>query len=326
MNRRKHLRMLTGLAAVTGLDRIAYAQSEWKPSRPIRLVIPQVPGGPMDNFGRAIGERLSRAIGQPVVMDYKPGGGFVIAAEHVVRQPPDGLTLFLTSSTFSTNTLLSKVSYDPQLDFIPVIHLADIDVVVAVNSKMVDARTPQELLAWARQNPAKAFFALPVKGGTGHLLGELINKRASLSMQPVFYRGSAPMMLDVIGGQVPLVIETIATLREFARQGTVALIASSGANRIAGYSSVPTLHESILPGVVYSAWYCIHMPAKAPPEIVARLNREFNLIVKDPAVASLFQQGGATIRGGSPEEAARTVAERHRLTAQIIREANIKVD
>lgn len=324
MKRRDWMQGVAGVAAAAAFPS-AFA-NDWAPSRPIKLVIGFAPGGPMDQFGRAIGERLGQRLGQPVVMEYKPGGGQVIAAEHVLRSPADGLTLFLTSSTLGTNALLTKVSFDPVQSFTHLVHIADIDVVVSVNSKLVPARTAQEFLAWAKEAGDKAFYALPTKGGTGHLVGELINKRGGLKMQPVFYRGTAPMMTDVVAGQVPLVIETIASVREFAKPGgAVSLIASSGSGRVPGYPNLPTLSESVFPGFDCSAWYCMMLAANTPKEIVARLNRELNVVLGDPGVANLFTQGGASMRGGSPEAATRMLEERQKLTAQIIKDADIKV-
>lgn len=325
MDRRTSLKTMASIATGLATTLPAFGQSEWAPAKPLKMVIGYTPGGPMDQFGRAIGDRLAKRLGQQVIMDYRPGAGQVIAAETVMRAPPDGLTLFLTSSTFASNTLLQKTNFDPLKDFTPVIQLASIDVVVSVNPKLVPVRTPQEFVAWVRSNPTKAFYALPTKGGTGHIVGELMNKRGDLSLQPVYYRGTAPMMTDVVGGQVPIVIETIASLREFARKGYIDLIASSGPWRVPGYPDLPTLGESVFPGFSYTSWYCMHLPAGASKEVVGRLNRELNEIMKDPFVADLFVQGGATVQGGSPSDAAKMLAEYQRVTAQIIKESNISV-
>lgn len=324
LNRRDSIRAVTaaalGLAGFSG----RLAAADWVPDKPIRLVLPYTPGGASDMLSRMIAERLSTRLGQPVVMEYKPGGGLVIGSEYVARQPPDGTTLYLTTTTFNLHPLLSKTSYDPVKDFTHLALLADVPMVIAANPAKVGFRTPQEFLAWARQNPGNAFYALPTRGGTGELIGELINSRAGVKLQPVIYKGGAPMMVDVLAGQVPLSVETLGTFRPYLESRQMVLIAVAARTRLQAYPQVPTLSETVLPGFDISAWFALQMPRGVPEPIVSRLNREVNEILKEQAMINAFAQVGATVVGGSSQSASETIAARTALFGQIIKTANIK--
>lgn len=320
--------LIAGASVAMGLSQpcIAAGEPEWKPTRPIKWVHPAAPGGASDVLARLIMDRLGQRLGQPVVIEYRPGAGSAIAAEYVMQQPPDGHALFFTTTTFNLNPLINRTRYDPLKDFTQLILVADINMVLAANASGRRFRSPQELVAWARQNPGQAFVALPNKGGTGELIVSLINLATGAKLQPVIYKGGAPMMTDVLGGQVPLAVESMATFGEYVKSGQIVPIVASGKRHLPGYPQVPTLNETIVPGADINAWFALQMPPGVPPRIVARLNREINEIIRDPQVIEGFARGGATMVGGTPQAAAETIAARTEVFRKIINDAHIKAE
>ena len=324
MKRRNAMGAMVATTLSLGLARAAHAA--WTPDRPLKIILPTTPGGASDKYARLIADRLRPRLGQPVVIDYKPGGGQAIAGEFVARQPPDGYTMLLSSSGFNLNSLLTKTSYDPIKDFTQLIHLADVPMMVAVNPAKVSIRTPQDLIAWAKANQERAFYGLPVRGATGQLIGELINLRGHLKMQPVVYKGGAPMVTDLLAGQIPVAIEQVATFREFVKTGQLALVAAAGKTRATSAPQVQTLSETVFPGFDINAWFAIQMPRGVPADIVSRLNLELNEIMKDPLVVEAYTSDGAIVVGGSSDAATQTIMARTANFNQIVKDANIKLD
>ena len=300
--------------------------SEWSPTRPIKWVHPAAPGGASDVLARMMIERLAKRLGQPIVMEYKPGGGSAIAAEYVLQQPADGHTLFFTTTTFNLYPLMAKARYDAVADFTHLIVVADINMVLASNPNLLKVASPQDLVRWAKANPALASVALPNKGGTGELVMELINLMTGTRLQAIIYKGGAPMMTDVVGGQVPLVVESMATFGEFIKAGKITPILVSGKKRLPNYPQVPTLNETLVPGADVNAWFALQMPRGVPAPVVARLNREVNEVIRDPAIVEAYERGGATMVGGSSAEATQLITNRAAMYARIVKDANLKAE
>ncbi|MBB1628332.1 hypothetical protein A9974_24145 [Achromobacter sp. UMC71] len=301
------------------------AQEEWKPTRPLKWILPAAPGGGSDGLSRLITDRLAKRLGQPVVMDYRPGAGSSIAAENLMQQAADGHAVMFSSTTFNIFPLLNAVRYDPLNDFVQLMLVADVNMVLAQNTRDGVFSSPEELVTWAAANPDKAFVGIPNKGGTGELVINLINLATGSKLQPVIYRGGAPMMTDVLGGQVAMAVETMATFGEFIKAGQVHPIALSGIKRMKNYPDIPTLDETIVPGSDINAWFSMQMHKNSPPNAVARLNKELNEIILEPAIVEEFARAGAEMRGGTSEFAFKTIQTRVEVFKKIIRDANIKV-
>jgi tripartite-type tricarboxylate transporter receptor subunit TctC len=325
MNRRDALKLFTLLATPLSSIAEAWGQKAWAPAGAVKMVVPFSAGGPLDLYARAIDDRLSQRIGQPVVPDYRPGAGQAIAGDFVRRQAPDGLTLFIVTTSFLVNSLLTPVPFNPLDDFAPLIHLGDADLIIAVNNAKVKCRTPEEFIEWAKSNKEGALYGIPNRGGGGNLVGELINSRAGLSMQSVAYRGSAPMMIDLIAGNIGVIIETVGTVRPFLDTNQITIIANCSSRRNPDFPDVPTLAETVLPDFDLRAWYGILMPAKTPAPILERYNSEIQEILKDPAVVDLFARNSLSVTGGTPEAFKNMLQSSYALYKKIIAEAKISL-
>jgi tripartite-type tricarboxylate transporter receptor subunit TctC len=221
------------------------------------------------------------------------------------------------------NALLTPVPFDPLKGFTPVIELAGNEIFVMVNADKFKFRTPQGFIDWAKENGNKAYYGLPNSGGGGQMVAELINKRAGVSLQPVVYKGSAPMMTDLLGGQIGLVVETFATVKPFLESGKIKIIACCSSTRSQFQPDVPTLAETVLPGFDLPAWFGILAPPNTPRQIVDRYNREINEVLKDTAVIDSFARYGTRVTGGTTEAFERFLTETHGLYKQIISEAKL---
>lgn len=323
--KRRQLLKAGAAAAASATVSGTWAQAPWAPSAPVRLVVPFTAGGPFDLYARAVADRIGPRLGQPVVLDFKPGAGQVIGADFVRRQPPDGLTLFIMSTTFLLNSVMIKVPYDAVEGFTPVIELGDGDFIIAVNNEKNPARNPQQFIEWAKAAQDKAFFGIPNVGGGGHLIGELINKRAGLSMKPVAYKGSAPMMTELLGGQISVIIETLGTVKPFLDTGKVSVVASCSNRRGPLLPNTPTLAETVLPDFDLRAWWGMMLPPATPVPIVERYNREINQALKDPALVELFARYGVSATGGTADGFKKSMQSLRTLYAQIVKDANITV-
>ena len=323
--KRRHLLQLGAAAAATVPAAAIWAEAAWSPTAPVRLTVPFTPGGPFDMYARAIADRLGPRLGQPVILDFKPGAGQAIGGDFVRRQLPDGLSLFIMSTSFLLNSVLTKPAYDAVEGFTPLVELGDGDFIIAVSTEKHRARTPQQFIEWAKEEKDRAFYGLPNRGGGGHLIGELINKRAGLTMQPVAYKGSAPMMTDLLGGQISLIIETMGTVKPFLDSGKVTVVANCSNRRSPLFTQVPTLSETVLPGFDLRAWYGMLLPPGTPAPIVERYNKEINGILKDPVLVDLFARNGIGATGGTADNFKRSMRSLHTLYTQIVKDANITV-
>ena len=290
----------------------AGAQS-W-PSKPIRYVVPFAPGGTTDILGRTIAEKLSVALGQPVVVENKPGAGGGVGAEFTAKQPADGYTLMGgTISTHAINASLYKnLGYDPVRDFTPVTLIARVPNMLVVNPSL-PANNVKELIALLKANPNKYSFASSGNGTSQHLSGELFKTMTGVEMQHIPYKGSPPALADVVGGNVAMTFDNITTALPLAKGGKLRALAVTTAQRSSVAPDVPTLAEAGLAGYEVGSWQGVFAPAGVPPDIPRRLNTEIvKMYSNDPRLTDLasFQPGTVEFKKKSVAELSRRAGRR----------------
>ena len=321
--RRKFLHLAAGTAALPALPNIVKAQAY--PTRPGRIITGFPPGGPSDLAARLISQWLSDHLGQPFIIENRPGASSNIGTEAVVKASPDGYTLLLVSSANAANaTLYDKLNFNFTSDIAPVAGIIRIPIVMVANAS-VPAKTVPDFIAYAKANPGKINFASPGKGTTAHVAGEMFKMRAGVDIVHVPYRGSAPALTDLLGGQVQVIFDTPVTLIEYIRTGKLHAMAVGTAARAQALPDVPSMGD-FLSGYEASAWFGIGAPKNTPAKIVDRLNKEINAGLADATIRSRLTDLGATIFAGSPADFAKLIADETEKWAKVIRAANIKPD
>ena len=322
-------RHLLALLALAGLGLSAHAQpaaADW-PNKPIRWVVPFPPGGAMDAIARTLGEKAGKALGQPFVIENKPGAGGNIGADYVAKQPGDGYALMITSIGMATNKpLYGKLSYDPIKDFAPVSLLAVVPNVLVTNATQPDVKTARDVIAATRKAPGKLTYASAGNGTSIHLAGEVFASLAQLDMLHVPYKGSGPAVADLLGGQVNYMFDSITSARPHIQSGKLRALGVTTAKRSSTLPDVPTLAEAGVPGYEVSPWFAVFMPASTPKPIVSKLNKALLDAMKDPDVVKRFETIGAEPVGSTPDELARHLARESERWTQLITERGIKLD
>jgi tripartite-type tricarboxylate transporter receptor subunit TctC len=308
-----------GLAiAATG----AFAQS-W-PTRPVKMIIPFPPGGTLDTVGRQLAEKLGAQLGQPFIVENRPGGNGIIGADVVSKSQPDGYTLLFNASTFVTAPMTMKsVPYDVTRDFAPIALVAKAPLSVAIN-KDLPVTDIKSLVAYGKANPGKMTFAVGSVGSAGHLATELLKKSAGIEYTVVPYKGTAPAFQDLIGGQITGFIDPILGSLQYHKGGMLRVIAVTSAARTPSLPDVPTVGESI-PGYEFYSWYGLWAPVKVPLDIVKRLNAEVNKALAGDMRERLGQQG-LILTPGSVEDFARFQQADMARSQKIITEGHIRVE
>ena len=321
--RRRFLHLAAGAAALPALSRIARAQTY--PSRPVRWVVPFPPGGVTDIVARLMGQWLSERLGQPFVIENRPGAGGNIGAEAVVKAAPDGYTLYLSSSPNAISaTLYDNLNFNFIRDIAPVASISISPLVMEVNPS-VPAKTVPEFIAYAKANPGKLNMASNGNGTTSHLAGELFKMMTGINMLHVPYRGAAPALTDLIGGQVQVMFDVMASSIEHIRAGKLRALAVTTATRSEALPDVPNVGE-FLPGFEASAWQGVGVPKNTPTEIVDKLNKEINAALADPKVKARLADAGGVVLTGSPADFGKLIADETEKWAKVIRAANIKAE
>ena len=315
---------IVGFAFAT-LTTLANAQA-W-PSKPIKWVVPFAPGGTTDILARVVGEKLAIALGQPVIVENKPGAGGGLGAEFTAKAAPDGYTIMGgTISTHAINaSLYDKLPYDPVKDFVAITLIARVPNMLVVNPS-VPAANVKELIVLLNANPGKYSFASSGNGTSQHLSGEMFKTMAGVDMQHIPYKGSPPALQDVMGGQVAMTFDNITTAWPLAKSGKLRALAVTTATRSAIAPDVPTLAESGLPGFEVGSWQGVFAPAGTPPEIVKRLNTEIVKILKLPDVSEKLVGLGAQPVGNSSEEFSVLVKAEVVKWADVVKKSGAKVD
>jgi len=297
------------------------------PDHPVRLVVPFPAGGGADALARTIMPKVGEILGQPIVIDNRPGAGGNIGSEFVARAVPDGYTLLYgTNGTHAINqTLYGKLPFDPQRDFEPVSRMTRIAAMMVVNPA-VPAKSVAEFIQYARTHPGTLSFASAGNGTTSHLAGELFKSMAGIDLLHVPYRGGGAAMTDLIGGQVTMMIDVMPNAFPQARAGKVRALAVTTARRFPSAPDVPTIAESGVPGFEMSAWDGILAPEGTPRPVIDRLNDAIRRALDDPQLKQTLQERGAETVAGTPEEFARHIAAETAKWAKIVRQSGAKVD
>jgi tripartite-type tricarboxylate transporter receptor subunit TctC len=319
--RRQFLRLAAGAAAMPAASRVARAQVY--PTRPVRWIVGFPPGGPTDFVTRLLGQRLSERLGQPFVIENRPGAGSNVGTEAVVRAPADGYTLlFVTSINAVNTTLYEKLNFNFIRDIAPVASILRQPQVMLLNPS-VPARTVPDFIAYAKANPGKVNFASGGNGTGVHVAGELFKMMTGVDMTHVPYRGTAPALTDLIAGRVQVIFSVLLASTDYIRAGTLRPLALTSAAHWQGLPDIPTMAEFV-PGYEASAWYGLGVPRDTPVEIIDKLNKEINAALADPSISSRLVDLGAMLLPGSPTDFARLIAEETEKWAKVIKFANIK--
>ncbi|MBB3180837.1 tripartite tricarboxylate transporter substrate binding protein [Variovorax sp. Sphag1AA] len=286
------------------------------PTKPVRLVVPYPPGGIGDTLARELGTQLGVRLGQPVIIDNRPGGSQMIGADVVAKSPPDGYTLFLGSlSSLVLNVYSHKaMSYDPFKDFAPVSMFFSTPLYLVVNPSM-PVKNVQEFVAYTKAHPGKVSFGSIGTGSSLHLSGEMFKAAAGVDMLHVPYKGSVPAVTDLIGGQIQALFDAGTSSLPQVRGGKLRVLGVTSAKRASGTPDIPAIAETV-PGYDASFWFAIFAPAGTPKPIVDRLSTEINDILKQPALRDRYKSDGVELAGSTPEElAAQMRADLPRWTA-----------
>jgi len=322
MNAVSRILAASALAIVAGT-----AAGQTYPTKPIKWVVPFAAGGTTDILARTVGEKLSAALGQPVVVENKPGAGGGVGADFTAKAAPDGYTIMGgTISTHAINASLYKdLPYDPVKDFVPITLIARVPNMLVINPD-VPAKNVRELIALMKANPGKYTFASSGNGTSQHLSGELFKSMAGVDMQHIPYKGSPPALQDVVGGQVTMTFDNITTAWPLAKAGKLRALAVTTAKRSAIAPDVPTLAESGLAGYEVGSWQGVFAPAGTPPDIVKRLNAEMVKIINMPDVKDKLAGLGAEPVGNSSEEFGSLVKAEVVKWGDVVRKSGAKVD
>jgi tripartite-type tricarboxylate transporter receptor subunit TctC len=320
--RRQFLYLAAGAAALPAVSRFAWAQTY--PTRPVRIVVTFPAGSTSDLLARPMAQWLQERLGQPFVVDNRPGAGGTIGTEAVVRASPDGYTLLLISGAHTVNaTLYDKLSFNFIRDIAPVAGISRETGVMVVNPS-VPAETVPDFIAYAKANPGKINMASAGIGASTHVAGELFKMMTGVNMVHVPYRGSPPALTDLLGGQVHVYFGPIAGSIEYVRAGTLRALAVTTAKRSEALPDLPTVGEFV-PGYEASAVWGVGAPRNTPAEIVDKLNKEINAGLADPKIKARLELSG-TVLPGSPADFGKLIAEETEKWAKVIRAANIKAE
>ena len=319
--RRQFLHLTAGAAALPAVSHFAWAQAY--PTRPVRLVVGFPPGGGTDITARLIGQWLSERLGQQFVIENRPGAGSNIATEGVARAAADGYTLLLVSAAHAINaTLYDRLNYNFLRDFAPVAGIIRVPNVMEVNPSL-PPKSVSEFIAYAKANPGKLNMASGGNGTAQHLAGELFKMMTGVVMVHVPYRGDAPALTDLIGGQVQVMFGSIPPSVEHIRAGKLRALAVTTATRAEALPDIPTVSDFV-PGYEASAWYGIGAPKSTPAEIIDTLNKEINAGLSDPKIKARLADLGGNVLSGSPADFGKLIADETEKWGKVIRAANIK--
>ncbi|MDZ7864001.1 tripartite tricarboxylate transporter substrate binding protein [Acidovorax sp.] len=324
LNRRRLLAAATAGIAATAAP--AWANTAW-PSKPIRIVVPYTAGGFTDQMARLLQVGLQQALGQPVVIDNKPGANSIIGVDAVAKAAPDGHTFAVVIAAYAANTTLyPKLPYDPKKDLVGV-SLMGISPLVAAVATNAPFKTTAELVAYGRANPGKLSFASSGAGSAAHLTSELMRLVTKVDMVHVPYKGASPALADLMGGQIPLFLDPPPNLIQPAKAGKIRLIGVASDKRVPALPDVPTFAEQGYPGIVGSTWAAMLAPAGVPREIVQRMSAEVARIIRSPEVARRLEQSmGTFAEGSTPQECDAFIASETTKWAKVIRDAGVVVD
>lgn len=321
----KRLTLTLALTVAASLFGTAVQAQAW-PSRPIRVIVPFPPGATMESVVRLLAEPLTKSLGQPVIVENRPGAGTVIGVEAAAKSAPDGYTFVSVANSFTVNvTLVPKLPYDALKDLQPVGLMAKTANVLVAHPS-VPANTLKELIAYVKKNPGKLSYASFGNGTTAHFAGEMFKKQAGLFIVHIPYRGLGPAMADVLGGQVNMMFTNLPEALPQIAAGKLKAYGTTYLERAALAPNLPTLNEQGFTGFYTDSWYGILAPAGVPREIVARMNAELNKAIAQPAIHDALVKRGLDPIPSTPEKMGEHVRAEIAKYARIVKEADIKID
>jgi tripartite-type tricarboxylate transporter receptor subunit TctC len=321
--RRQFLHLAAGAAVLPALSRFAWAQTY--PARPVRLIVGYTAGSNLDILARLMGQWLAERLGQPFVIENRPGAGSNVATEAVVRAVPDGYTLLMVSAGNAVNaTLYDNLNFNFIRDIAPVAGIIRSTNVMEVNPSF-PAKTVPEFIAYAKANPGKINMASGGIGSGPHIAGELFKVMTGVDMRHVPYRGSPPALTDLLGGQVQVMFDLMSSSIESIRAGKLRALAVTTATRSAVLPDIPTIGEFV-PGYEASGWQGVGAPRNTPIEIVERLNKEINAALADPKMKARLADLGGTVLAGSPAAFGKLIVEETEKWAKVVKFAGLKAD
>lgn len=324
LNMRYFIRFFATLVLATSSLLPAVAQQY--PNKPIKLILPFPPGGATDVMSRILAEKLTVRLGQPVIVENKPGAGTMLASEYVAKSPPDGYTLLMAASSLViAPSLYSKVNYDPIKDFEPVTQVAAVIHLVVVNPNL-PVKSIQELIAYLKANPTKVSYGSTGSGTSTHLEAELFKRMAGVEMEHIPYKGSTPALADLVGGQTLMMFDPIASSKPYLESGRLRALAVTTAQRSVSAPELPTVAESGLPGYEAMPWLGIVAPAGTPKAIIEKLYKEVGDVLKMSDVKDRFKSLGLDIIGNTPAEFTRFILNDQKKWGQVIKDSGAKVD
>jgi tripartite-type tricarboxylate transporter receptor subunit TctC len=298
------------------------------PSRPVKIIVPVAPGGTVDMVARSIAEALTKALGQQVIVENKPGASSLLGTNFVAKSAPDGYTLLAHSTTFVTApVLLKNAGYDPFKDFIPITVTCQIPMVLVVNPDKIAARNVKDFIALAKAQPKFYAYASSGNGSTGHIAAELFSSAAGVSYLHVPYKGNAQSMVDLLGGQIPFMFDQVSTSAQYILTGKIAAIGVTSKTRSAILPNVPTLDESGLTGFEDSTFNGLFAPAGTPAPIINRLHTELTKILQSPELVKQFMAKGVELGASpTPEQFKQYLAQQTARYQELARSAKITAD
>ena len=319
-------RIIAGLALtlLTPLLTLS-AQAQTYPSKPIRLITPFAPGGGTDFIARLIAQKLTERLGQQVIVDNKPGAGSTMGTELALKSPSDGYTLLVTPASYTVNASIYKLNFDPLNDITPIVQISSGPYVVAVHPSL-PVKTLKELVDYARANPDKLSYGSAGNGSSTHLATDFFLDVAKIKMLHVPYKGTGPALNDTIAGNVQLIFGSVAATLQFVKSGRLRALAVTTPQRISAEPDVPTVAESGYPSYEVTNWSGLSGPKGLPREVVERLNREVNDIIKGADVIKVLATDGLSPAGGSSERFARIISTEIPRWSRVVKSSGMKID
>jgi tripartite-type tricarboxylate transporter receptor subunit TctC len=327
VNNRLRRNVLLGLCWGTssfGLPAVALAQTAY-PTKPIRLIVGFAPGGGSDFIARLVATKMSEKLGQPVIVENKPGAGGNMGATLALKSPADGYTLFLAAASYTVNPALYKLPFDSINDITPIAQLARGPFIVAVNPKL-PANTVQEMIAVAKKSPGALSYGSAGTGSITHLVSEYFLDTTGTNMLHIPYRGTSPALVDAVAGQVQLVFGTVASTLPFIKSGQLRALAVTTDSRLVALPQVPTMIESGLPNFAVTNWHGIIAPKGVPADIVKKLNAVINDSLQAPGMKEGLESDGLTAASGSPQAFGVLLAEEAKRWGALVKKRGIKVE
>jgi tripartite-type tricarboxylate transporter receptor subunit TctC len=320
ISRRKFLHLAAGSTALPLLPRAALAQTY--PSRPVHIIVPYAAAGPNDIVARVVCQWMSEHLGQPFVIENRPGAGSNIGTEVVVHAPPDGYTVLVVSSSHAINaTLYDKLNFNFMRDIAPVASIVRVPNVMVVNPAF-PARSVREFIDYGKANPGKLNFGSSGVGASNHMSGELFKFMTGLDMMHVPYRSSGPALTDLVGGQVQVMFDAISSSVEHIRAGRLRSLGVTTATKADALPEVPVIAD-VVPGYEVSNWFGFGMPRNTPADVVMAFNNGVNEAIADPKLKVRLAELGGILMPGSPAEFGKLIAEETEKWGKVIRSANI---